>query len=108
MNDKRALKRAWLVRLKNRELYCALCGCLIESRKDLNIEHYQPRAKGGATDSENCVPAHKWCNAAKADMLPQQWERLGYKSLANLIHSWNLHKVKFPVIKVYKSLEALK
>ncbi len=108
MNEMKALKRAWLVRLKNRDLYCALCGCLIESRKDLNVEHYLPRAKGGATDSENCVPAHKWCNAAKRDTTPENWAHHGIRMIADLIHAWNLHKVKFPVIKVYKSLEALK
>lgn len=108
MDTMKALHRAWLVRLKDRELRCALCGCLIESRKDLNVEHYQPRSKGGATDGENCVPAHKWCNAAKADKDPRYWHAHGYTLLAKLIHAWTLHKVKFPVIKVYRSLEALK
>lgn len=108
MDTMKALRRAWLVRLKNRDLYCALCGCIIEARKDLNVEHFIPRAKGGATDSENCVPSHKWCNSAKKDMTPAQWEHYGYKALTDLIHAWNLHRIKFPVIKVYKSLEALK
>lgn len=108
MDTMKALRRAWLVRLKNRELYCALCGCLIESRKDLNVEHYVPRSLGGATDDKNCLSAHKWCNSAKANHDPLYWNVHGYTLLANLIHAWTLHKVKFPVIKVYKSLEALK
>ena len=108
MDTMKALRRAWLVRLKDRDLHCALCGCLIESRKDLNIEHYVPRAKGGTTDNANCVPALKWCNAAKGDNVPAYWNAHGYLLLAKLINAWNLHRVKFPVIKVYRSLEALK
>lgn len=108
MNEMKALKRAWLLQLKDRELYCALCGCLIECRKDLNVDHYRPMAKGGATDSKNCVASHRWCNSAKCDATPEYWEHHGHKMLADLINAWNLHKVKFPVIKVYKSLEALR
>lgn len=108
MDTMKALRRAWLVRLKNRELYCALCGCLIESRKDMNVEHLIPRAKGGATDETNCVPACRWCNASKSDHTLEYWNTHGYELLANLVHAWTLHKVKFPVIKVYRSLQALK
>lgn len=104
----KALRRAWLVRLKNRELYCALCGCLIEARKDMNVEHLVARSKGGATDSINCVPAHVWCNGAKQDHTLEYWNTHGYQLLAKLINSWNVHKVKFNVLKVYKSLGALK
>ena len=74
----------------------------------MNVEHYIPRSKGGATDAENCVPAHTFCNAAKGNHTPEYWQAHGYTLLANLIHAWTLHRVKFCVTKVYKSLEALK
>lgn len=109
MDSSKELKRAWLVRLKNRELYCALCGCLIESRKDLTLDHhFVVKSKGGKVTPENARPTCQWCNNARGAHSLEEWERNGYKYLADLINAWNHHKVKFNTYKVYKSLEALK
>ena len=109
MDNAKELKRAWLVRLKDRELYCALCGCLIESRKDLTLDHYHVvKSKGGLVSEENARPAHQWCNNARGCHSLKEWEHHGYKYLADLINAWNHHRVKFNIYKVYKSLEALK
>lgn len=109
MDTRKEIKRAWLVRLKDRELHCALCGCLIESRKDLTLDHYHVvKSKGGKVTPENAKPVHQWCNNARGAHSLQEWERNGYKYLADLIDAWNRHKVKFNIYKVYKSLEALK
>ena len=109
MDSRKELKRAWLVRLKNRELYCALCGCLIESRKDLTLDHYYVvKSKGGQVTPENARPTHRHCNAARGAHSLQEWQRHGHKYLADLINAWNHHKVKFNIHSVYKSLEALK
>jgi 5-methylcytosine-specific restriction endonuclease McrA len=37
-----------------------------------NIDHVVPRSRGGATDWENCVLAHREVNSRKADRLPQE------------------------------------
>lgn len=109
MDRSKELKRAWLVRLKNRELYCALCGCLIESRKDLTLDHhFVVKSKGGKVTPENARPTCRWCNNARGAHSLEEWERNGYKYLADLINAWNHHKVKFNIYKVYRSLEALK
>lgn len=109
MDSSKELKRAWLVRLKNRELYCALCGCLIESRKDLTLDHhFVVKSKGGKVTPENARPTCRWCNNARGAHSLEEWERKGYKYLADLINAWNHHKVKFNIYKVYRSLEALK
>lgn len=109
MDRSKELKRAWLVRLKDRELYCALCGCLIESRKDLTLDHhFVVKSKGGKVTPENARPTCRWCNNARGAHSLQEWERNGYKYLADLINAWNHHKVKFNIYKVYRSLEALK
>lgn len=109
MDRSKELKRAWLVRLKDRELYCALCGCLIESRKDLTLDHhFVVKSKGGKVTPENARPTCRWCNNARGAHSLEEWERNGYKYLADLINAWNHHKVKFNIYKVYRSLEALK
>lgn len=109
MDSSKELKRAWLVRLKNRELYCALCGCLIESRKDLTLDHhFVVKSKGGKVTPENARPTCRWCNNARGAHSLEEWERNGYKYLADLINAWNHHKVKFNIYKVYRSLGALK
>lgn len=109
MDSSKELKRAWLVRLKDRELYCALCGCLIESRKDLTLDHhFVVKSKGGKVTPENARPTCRWCNNARGAHSLEEWERNGYKYLADLINAWNHHKVKFNIYKVYRSLEALK
>lgn len=66
MDRSKELKRAWLVRLKDRELYCALCGCLIESRKDLTVEHEPPKSRQKDLGPSKLFPAHKnRCNHDK-------------------------------------------
>ena len=106
--DKIQHKRAWLVTLKARNLYCALCGTLIESHNDLNADHYfVPKSKGGASDETNLQPVHKWCNSARADRTLKDWNQHGAEYLAQLAQTWRAHHVKFNKIKVAKSIKAL-
>lgn len=102
------IKRSWLVRLKKRDLYCVLCGCLIESRKDLSVEHLVPRALGGKSTSDNIYPAHKHCNLAKGCHTPEEWVRNGDLYLESLIASWQKNKTRFNIHKISKSLGALR
>jgi len=46
---------------------CQYCG----TRRDLTIDHVQPRAKGGTDTWTNLVTACKRCNAKKGDYTPE-------------------------------------
>lgn len=102
------LKREWLVRLQGRGLFCALCGCLIESRKDLSADHIICRSKGGPTEAWNLQPTHKWCNSARGDMPMQKWKRQGYSTLKRLVDAWDRNGTKYNHVKVHKCLENLR
>lgn len=104
----RNIKKEWLVRLQGAGLYCALCGCLIEARKDLTADHKTPRSAGGATDESNLLPSHHCCNQAKADKSYEDWQENGYKYLKALIKAWDKNGKKYNHEKVQKCLKALK
>lgn len=106
--DRKAIKRIWLTQLKGKALFCALCGGLIEARKDLNADHhYTPKSKGGASDETNLRPTHKWCNTARADHSLKDWNKHGAEYLAKLATTWKAHRVKFNAIKVANSIRNL-
>lgn len=66
MDTMKALRRAWLVRLKNRDLYCALCGCIIEKPSDVSVEHEPPKSRQFELGVSQLYPAHKTsCNNVK-------------------------------------------
>jgi hypothetical protein len=66
VDSKKELKRAWLVRLKDRELFCALCGELITAKKELTIEHDPPKSRQYELGKSDLLPAHKnGCNHYK-------------------------------------------
>ena len=55
-------KRLWRESIKARDGHrCVYCG----STEDLTIDHIRPRARGGETNSTNCVTACRPCNQAK-------------------------------------------
>lgn len=93
MDTMKALRRAWLVRLKNRDLHCALCGCLIESRKDLSVEHYVPKTRASTVFSQNMFnlrPALAIINNIKGDLLPCEWEVLKSQKCLHALQHYNL------------------
>ena len=55
---------------------CAICGKRITSLDDLTVDHIVPLAKGGRNVIENCQLAHKKCNEAKNDIMPDVYARL--------------------------------
>ncbi len=72
-------KRSWLVRLKNRELFCVLCGQLIESIGELSVEHEPPRSREKELGKSFIYPAHKKCNNEKGALSLdeyKEWKRL--------------------------------
>lgn len=55
---------------------CAICGKKITSLDDLTVDHIIPLARGGRNVIENCQLAHKKCNEAKNDIMPDVYDRL--------------------------------
>ena len=49
---------------------CIYCGAVSES-----IDHVRPRSRGGASVTENCVPACLGCNGRKGDSEAFLWYR---------------------------------
>ena len=63
--------RRWRQSLHRRSGHCCLyCGAASES-----IDHVQPRSRGGASVTENCVPACLACNGRKGDGDAFTWYR---------------------------------
>lgn len=48
---------------------CAYCA----QKTKLTMDHVQPVSKGGAHDTDNVVPACKWCNSSKWDRPILTW-----------------------------------
>jgi hypothetical protein len=60
---------------------CAYCG-----RHATTIDHVRPKAKGGLTVPENCVPACLSCNASKGHMSLWTWWTMQ--------HHWSWHRAQ--------------
>ncbi len=65
---------------EKKELYesgnkkCAICGNLILSIDDCEIDHITPFAKGGKTELSNAQIVHRICNREKGDSTNDTWE----------------------------------
>lgn len=53
---------------------CAICGNLILSIDDCEIDHIIPFSKGGKTELSNAQIAHRICNREKSDSTNDTWE----------------------------------
>lgn len=53
---------------------CAICGNLILSIDDCEIDHIIPFAKGGKTELSNAQIVHRFCNREKSDATNDTWE----------------------------------
>lgn len=53
---------------------CAICGNLILSIDDCEIDHIIPFAKGGKTELSNAQVVHRICNREKSDATNDTWE----------------------------------
>lgn len=60
--------RAKLIR---RDRCCAYCGQQFRDR-ELTVDHILPQSRGGRDGWMNCVAACAFCNARKADRLPEE------------------------------------
>lgn len=78
-------RRRWAAsRAKEQDGKCYWCGKRMldpaeDARSFLHItaDHLTPLSKGGADHFENIVAAHKRCNEAKADLLPEEFAEPG-------------------------------
>lgn len=52
---------------------CALCRKPMITMKDITIDHWIPKSKGGTNDLANLRLAHPKCNQSKRDLLPEEW-----------------------------------
>lgn len=68
MLSKNKIKLKALEDIKNHNCYCYLCGKLIVSPQDLNLDHIIPKSKGGQTRGSNLKPTHHWCNTEKSNL----------------------------------------
>lgn len=62
---------------------CKYCRCkLLEGKRHktdprrVTIDHYIPRALGGSEHLDNLVLACLGCNSAKANLLPEEYEKV--------------------------------
>jgi len=46
---------------------CKICGQMIRSMDDCEVDHIMPYSKGGATDQSNAQLAHRHCNRSKSN-----------------------------------------
>ena len=59
---------------ENSDKKCAICGNLILSIDDCEIDHIIPFAKGGKTELTNAQIVHRICNREKSDSTDDNWE----------------------------------
>lgn len=59
---------------ENSDKKCAICGNLILSIDDCEIDHILPFAKGGKTELKNAQIVHRICNREKSDSTDDTWE----------------------------------
>lgn len=65
-----------LMMLRNRQLYCWLCGELILRQQDYSVEHWVPKSRVDreiANNPLNLHPAHRLLNEIKSNLLPCEW-----------------------------------
>jgi hypothetical protein len=55
---------------------CYLCGMKITNIKDAELDHIKPLSKGGKTELNNLMWAHKTCNRMKHDLMLDEMIKL--------------------------------
>lgn len=73
-------------------LYCAICGCLINKTDTITLDHHIPKSKGGDSCSKNILPAHKICNEIKADLMPEEFEKVKAERFQFALDHYNLKR----------------
>ena len=63
-----------LVKLHEQRGRCGICGVpfMAERPARISLDHIVPRAQGGSDGLANRQAAHKWCDYAKGDLMPDR------------------------------------
>lgn len=59
------------------EVMCVYC----KKRKAEHLDHVVPKSKGGASDSNNLVPACARCNISKHARTPEEWRQSKHNNI---------------------------
>jgi 5-methylcytosine-specific restriction endonuclease McrA len=73
--SKREFKKLYENHVRLEIAYCCLCGKLIKKKDKYNIEHIQPRSRGGKDSIENWGVAHAACNSKKGALTLEEWRQ---------------------------------
>lgn len=72
---KKEFKKICEMHIRTETAYCCLCGKPIYKIKDYNIEHLQPRSRGGRDDISNWRICHKTCNSKKGALTFDEYKQ---------------------------------
>lgn len=61
---------------ENNSHICGICGKLIPTIDEMNIDHIIPLSRGGTNDIENLRPTHKFCNRLKNNFTDSEMEEI--------------------------------
>lgn len=66
-------RKRLLIQVLNRPLICGLCGGIIPTLEEATQDHIIPVSQGGPDSLVNVQLAHRECNEAKGNALPEQY-----------------------------------
>lgn len=66
-------RKRFLIKVRNEPLVCRLCGSPIPSAEEATQDHIIPVSQGGPDTLSNVQLAHRICNEAKGNALPEQY-----------------------------------
>lgn len=95
------LRKAFALMRDRNVLYCAICGCLIEKKDKITLDHHVPKSKGGASDASNLLPAHKICNEIKSDIMPDVFEKTKIRRFEYALNNYKLKHRDRQIIKEF-------
>lgn len=75
-------------------IICAICGMPIQPYQKLTIDHWFPKSKFPefAKNAKNLFPAHKICNEIKADLMPEEFEKVKAERFRFALEHYNLNR----------------
>lgn len=95
------LRKAFALMRDHKVLYCAICGCLIEKKDKITLDHHVPKSKGGLSDANNLLPTHKICNEIKSNIMPDVFEKIKIKRFEYALDHYNLKRRDRQIIKQF-------
>lgn len=95
------LRKTFALMRDHNVLYCAICGCLIDKKDTITLDHHIPKSKGGDSGSNNLLPAHKICNEIKADLMPDDFEMCKEERFRFALEHYNLKRRDKHIVKQF-------